>query len=122
MKKIPVMILLLSLVFCGPPVRIKRYPVSASFAPTAAESVTILRHQPRRPHIQLGEVIVDPSPSTPREEVQWILRREAARLGAHAVVVVVDNVYRRQVVGRRWWRRVRVVRDRVIVGIAIRYR
>jgi hypothetical protein len=62
-----------------------------------------------------------------RSEVEWKLREKGAAIGADALVIEVDTVYREQVwagpyrpVRGRRVRRV-VTRDHVIVAIAFRY-
>ena len=74
-----VFVIMLAFLFCSTPVRVKRYPVSAKFAPTNPLNVSIMRNMPRRKHIQLGEVIIDPSPSTPRMKVQRIMKERTMR-------------------------------------------
>ena len=55
--------------------------------------------------------------------MDWVLRERAARIGADALIIEVDNIYRESVWlspyrrGRRY-----PSYDRVIVGVAIRYR
>ena len=62
--------------------------------PTDPAGVTILREPPTQPHDGLGEVIVDAStqPAPPIEQVENKLKIEAARLGADAVVIVLDRI------------------------------
>jgi hypothetical protein len=49
-----------------------------------------LRSEPTRPNDRLGEIMIDAStdPAPPLTEVEAKLRKEAAKLGADAVVVV----------------------------------
>jgi len=111
----------LILCFCASPVRVKVYSGAPSFSPTNPATVSIIRQTPRRPHVQLGEIRVRPKGMS-RNQVNNILRNRASELGAHAVVIVVDNVFRRSVVRGRFWRHVRVYKERIIVGVAIRFR
>jgi hypothetical protein len=78
-----------------------------------------------RPHVRLGEIVIDAStePAPPVTEVEAKLRAEAGKLGADAVVVVVDRV---QPVGAfvsgPWFGRdVDVFKGRKLVGVAIKY-
>ena len=103
-----------------------QYVGAPHFPPSNPAAVEILRTEPIRPHERLGEVVVDAStePAPPIAEVEDKLRAEAAKLGADAVVVVVDRV---QPVGAfvsgPWWGRdVDVIKGRKVVGVAIKYR
>ncbi len=116
-----VCIVLFGFFACSTPVKVKTYPISEKFSPTNPRNVKVLRQEPKRRHIQLGEIIIDHNPSMSRRDVQRIMKENAAGMGAQAVVVVVDKIFRRDVVRGRFWRRTRVVRDKVIVGIAIRF-
>jgi len=92
---------------------------------TDAGRVAILRAPPPLAHDRLGEVVVDAStePPPPIEQVEDKLRSEAAKLGADAIVIVVDQV---QPIGAYvygpGWGSVDPVIGRRIVGVAIRYR
>jgi hypothetical protein len=73
----------------------------------------------------LGEIVVDTStePAPPVADVEDKLRTEAAKLGANAVVVVLDRL---QPVGAfvsgPWFGRdVDVIKGRKVVGVAIKY-
>jgi len=67
-----------------------QYAGAPSLPPTQAANVRILRFEPAQPSLQLGEIVVNTTPSTvqPTGEVEDKLREEAAKLGADAVVVV----------------------------------
>jgi hypothetical protein len=99
----------------------RRYPDSPQYARNAYAHIALLRHEPRRDHIRLGEVWIRPEPWMSRHEVEGILREKTARLGGDALVIVEDRYLRGRSV-RRFWRGRRVVAEREIVGIAIRYR
>lgn len=95
-------------------------------APSDPEKVEILQSEPDRPFEKLGEVVIsaslDPAPKI--ERIEAALRKRAAQLGADAVVLRKDQV---EVTGAwtsgPWWSpSVRSIRDRVIVGLAIRYK
>jgi hypothetical protein len=94
--------------------------------PTDPANVAILRAEPGRPHDRLGEVVVDAStePPPPIADVEAKMRAEAAKLGADAVVIVLDRVVPTGVyVSGPWWgRSVDTVTGRKIVGVAIKYR
>ena len=95
-------------------------------APTLPDKVAVLRSEPLRPHVRLGEVLiyatVDPAPTI--TEVEQMLREESAKLGGDAVVVVYDHI---QAVGAYangplWARDVRAIEGRKLKGIVIKYR
>ncbi len=94
---------------------------SPRFAPTDPAHVRLLRHEPNRPHIQLGEVWLRPDPGMSARFVERRLREKAAALGADALVIVEDR-YLRGHAARHYWHGRVAYRERVIVGIAIRYR
>jgi hypothetical protein len=103
-----------------------QYVGAPHFPPSNPATVEILRSEPIRPHERLGEIVVDAStePAPPIAEVEDKLRAEAAKLGADAVVVVLDRV---QPVGAfvsgPWFGRdVDVIKGRKVVGVAIKYR
>ena len=128
MKKAVVLsVLMLVLVSCAPPLRVYYYPGARHYPPTSPQSVDLLRAEPRRPHVAFAEIRYDPPVGMSRSQVDWNLRERGAYIGADALVVEVDTVYRERVwVGtvradhRRPARRA-VVRDHIIVAIAIRY-
>lgn len=95
-------------------------------APTLPSEVTVLRSDPLRPHIRLGEVLIDASvdPAPPITEVEQKLREEAAKLGGDAVVVVYDHIgtVGAYVSGPLWARDVIAVEGRKLKGIVIKYR
>ncbi len=97
------------------------FPRAPRFEPTHPDHVRLLRYAPRRPHIQLGEVWIRPEPGMSRRYVENSLRARGAALGADAVVIVEDRYFNRYVARYSWYGR-RYYRERVIVGIAIRYR
>ncbi|WP_223497628.1 hypothetical protein [Pseudomonas sp. BF-R-16] len=95
-------------------------------APTMASEVVVLRTEPLRPHIRLGEVLIDASvdPAPPITQVEGKLRDESAKLGGDAVVVVYDHIQPMgaYVNGPLWARDVRTIEGRKLKGIVIKYR
>lgn len=106
---------------CYRPFGARYYPNVPRFSPTPPPSVDLLRREPRRDHITLGEVWIRPSYHMDRYYVEGLLREKAAAMGADALVIVRDRYYREGVV-YSYWHGPRAVYDRHIVGIAIRYR
>ena len=101
----------------------ERYLGVPAVAPTAPASVEILRKEPKRPHVQLGEVVASPKESATTDEIELALKTEAARLGANAAVVVQDRTRRigTSVSGTWWVRYHSPIYAREIVAVAIRY-
>lgn len=95
-------------------------------APTLASEVVVLRTEPLRPHVRLGEVLIDASvePAPPITEVEQKLREESAKLGGDAVVVVYDHIQAvgAYVRGGVWSRDVETIEGRKLKGIVIKYR
>jgi len=92
--------------------------------PSDPARIEILHKEPDRPFDRLGEVTAMPDPGTPVEKIEAALRRQAAKLGADAVVLVQDKM---QVVGSRVWGpawapEISNVNQRVIVVVAIKYK
>jgi hypothetical protein len=114
-------VLALGAVACFRPYGYRFYPETPRFASTYPGDIQLLRGDPRRDHIRLGEVWVRPSPRRDRYYVEGMLREKAAAMGADAVVIVVDRYFRERAFTSYWGRR-RTVYDRQIVGIAIRFR
>jgi hypothetical protein len=101
----------------------ERYLGVPAVAPTAPASVEILRKEPKRPHVQLGEVVASPKDGATTDEIELALKTEAGKLGANAAVVVQDRTRRigTSVSGTWWVRYHRPVYAREIVAVAIRY-
>ena len=106
---------------CYRPYGSRYYPHTPRFEPTHPARVELLRREPRRDHIRLGEVWIRPSRYADRYYVESVLREKAAVMGADALVIVADRFFNEGVHYSYWRRPVRVY-DRQIVGIAIRYR
>jgi len=114
-------VLLLMNISCTRRYGYRFYPDTPRFAPTHPAEVDLLRREPRRDHIQLGEVWIRPSWRMDRFYVEGVLREKAAAMGADALVIVEDRFFRERVV-YNYWRGRRAAYERHIVGIAIRYR
>lgn len=101
-----------------------QYLGGQTYPPSNPQTIQILRTEPTRPHVRLGEVQAEPSSdSVSVQKIEDALRKSAAKLGADAVVIVYDKT---QVVGAvvngPWWgRTVSNVTGRVIIGVAIKY-
>lgn len=95
-------------------------------APTLASEVVVLRTEPTRPHVRLGEVLIDASidPAPPITQVEEKLRQEAAKLGGDAVVVVYDHIgtVGAYVSGPLWSRDIETIQGRKLKGIVIKYK
>jgi len=102
--------------------RAPRYTLSGS----DAKSVQILRTEPKAPHDRLGEVVVDASTDPPPSvvEIEQKMCQAAAKMGANAVVIVLDRVQpvAAYVTGPYWGRSIESVSGRKVIGIAIRFR
>ena len=86
------------------------------FAPSDPEQIEILRDVPARPHVELGKVWAYSSdPGEDASKIEDALSKEAAKLGADAIVVWHDELQTR---GRRL---AEAVHGRTVVGAAIKY-
>ena len=94
------------------------------YPPSDPAQVQILRTQPTRAHVRLGEVRAEPSSdSVPATDIETALRKAAAKMGADAAVVVYDKTQTTgaYVTGPWWGRSVQTVQGRVIIAVAIKY-
>ena len=95
-------------------------------APTLAANVEVLRSEPLRPHIRLGEVLIDASvdPAPPITDVEQKLREEAAKIGGDAAVVVYDRIQPVGIYvnGPLWARDAQQIDGRKLKAIVIQYR
>lgn len=93
--------------------------------PTLAANVQVLRVEPTRPHVRLGEILVDASvdPAPPIADVEQKLKDEAAKIGGDAVVVVYDHIQpvAAYVSGPLWSRDIETIQGRKLKGIVILY-
>jgi len=95
-----------------------------SYPPSNPAQIQILRKEPARPHVQLGEVRAEPaSDSVSAQKIEAALRTAAARMGADAIVIVYDRteVTGAMLVGPWYGRSVQQIVGRVVVGVAIKY-
>lgn len=101
----------------------ERYIGVPQALPTNPSTVEILRKEPTRPHVQVGEVFLSPSPDSSVDSIEKALRTESAKLGADAAVVVRDRTKRvGTYISGSWWVRYHApVYSRQIVAVAIRY-
>ncbi len=127
-KAVTILLLAVFAAACAPALRVNYFPGGRHYPPTSPRSVDLLRAEPRRPHNAFAEIRYEPPRSLSRSEVDWKLREKGASIGADALVIEVDTVFR-----ERTWvgpyrpsrsRRVRrvVTRERIIEAVAIRYR
>jgi hypothetical protein len=95
-----------------------------SYPPTDPATVQIMRTEPSQRNVRLGEITCEPaSLNTPVPKIEAKLQQAAAKIGANAVVVVVDRTQNMGAVVTGGWynRQVSPIIGRVIVGVAIRY-
>ena len=105
-------------------VQSNQYVGVQTYPPTDPATVQVMRTEPTRPNVKLGEVTVEPSSmDTPVSKIEAKLQAAAAKMGANAVVIVVDRTQQMgATVSGGWYdRQVSPVIGRVIVGVAIRY-
>ncbi len=105
-------------------VQSNQYVGVQTFPPTDPATVQVMRAEPTRPNVRLGEITVEPSSmNTPVNEIEAKLQAAAAKMGANAVVIVVDRTQQMGAVVTGGWynRQVSPVIGRVIVGVAIHY-
>jgi len=94
------------------------------FPPTDPAQVQILRTEPTRPHVRLGEVRAEPSSeNVDVAKIETAIQQAAAKMGANAAVVVYDRtqVVGAQVVGGWLNRSIDPIEGRVLIAVAIRY-
>ena len=94
------------------------------FPPTNPADIEIMRAEPKRPNIRLGEVRAEPSSdSVSVQKIEQALQNAAAKMGGDAVVIVHDGtqVTGAIVTGPWFGRSVQTIQGRVVVGVAIKY-
>jgi hypothetical protein len=95
-----------------------------AFPPSDPTKVEILRTMPTRPHVRLGEIRAESSStSTEVAKIEDAIRQKAAKLGAEAAVVVLDQVQTTgaAAVGGFLNRSIEPIQGRVILAVAIKY-
>ncbi len=105
-------------------VQSQQYVGVPTYPPTLPADVQVMRTEPTRPNVRLGQITLEPaSESTPVANIEAKIQQVAAKMGANAVVIVVDRtqVTGAMVVGGWADRSVVQTMGRVIVGIPIRY-
>jgi len=97
---------------------------SAKYPPSDPTQVQILRAEPTRPHMRLGEVRAEPSSQDMDvTKIEGALRKEAAKLGADAAVVVYDRTQTTgaMITGPWYGRSLQRIEGRVVIAVAIKY-
>ena len=93
------------------------------FVPTNPASVEILRSDPTRPNVRLGEVVIESQGNLPVAEMEQKIREASGKMGANAAVIVADATKQMGAitVGPGWERKI-PPDGRETVAVAIRYR
>lgn len=104
-------------------VQSRQYLGVPAYPQTDPLAVEILRRPPLTPNVRLGEITIEPQGHPTTQAMEEKLQRAAAKMGANAVVIVVDRtvVTGATVMGPWWGRTVSRDMGRVIIGVAIRY-
>jgi hypothetical protein len=100
-----------------------RYIGAEQFPPSDPSRAEILRHEPKRPHERIGEIVLRPSGDPDVARIESRLREETAKLGGDAAVLVYDKTRRMgTVVTGNWWMRYHTpIYGRVIVAVAVKF-
>jgi hypothetical protein len=69
----------------------RMYPGAPTFAPTDPAMVEVLRSEPVLPYVRLGEVTLSLQGNPSQQELSKALQKQAAQMGATAVVLVFDG-------------------------------
>lgn len=101
----------------------QRYVGAPVFPASDVSKVEFLRHEPRQPHVRLGEIVLSPSGTPDTLKIQKAIREEAAKLGGDAAILVSDRTWRSgTVLTGGWWVTYGTpLYDRAIVAVAIKY-
>jgi hypothetical protein len=74
-------------------IKTTHYVTSQNYSPREPASVEVLWSEPMAPHEHLGEIVLnDSTASAASSEIEDKLRKEAAKMGADAVIVVLEAV------------------------------
>lgn len=105
------------------PVQTRQNVTAPFYPPTSPATVQILREAPVQPSIKLGEITVEPqSTRIPVWEVEAKLREAGAKLGANAVVIVLETKFTGAIARRDGWDgEVSTDIGQVFIGVPIRY-
>ncbi len=98
------------------PVRVLPRVGVPMYPPTEPGTILVLREEPARPFEILGQIIIEPEAVLPASDIERMLRQEAARMGADAVVIVSNMTMR---VGET---REDMAGGQIIAANAIRYK
>src|SRR5689334_13169790 len=75
------------------PTTFTSYDGAAKFPPSDPAKVEVLRADPTRAHVRLGEVQAQPDDTNvDMVKIEAALRQQAAKLGADAAVIVADRI------------------------------
>jgi hypothetical protein len=104
--------------------RLVPYVGVPKFPPSDPNTIEILQAEPKQAHDRLGEVVASPSDGVSAQQIEAALRRDAAKLGADAAVLVHDKFHTVGTVvwGPYWAPSISPVSERVIVVVAIKYK
>jgi hypothetical protein len=99
------------------------FPEVQKYPPTDKYIVAIFRSAPMRPHLRLGEIIVEPQRSPSVSELEDALQEAAAAMGADGAVIVADktNLMGGSAEGSWVGRELSQYPEGAVVAIAIRY-
>jgi len=96
------------------------------YSHTDPGQVAILRSEPTRPHERVGEMILFPSiaPAPAVHDVEKKLRKEAAKIGADAVIVLYDGIHPTEaaVSGPYANQSVQTMTGHQLIAVAIKYK
>lgn len=120
---LPVIVLLLLAGCSMVTVQSQRYLGVPTYAPTDPSTVEILRTEPTRPNVRLGEISLEPQGKPPVSELDEKLRVAAAKMGANAAVIVANKteIVGAWVTGPWFAREADPIYGRIIIAVAIRY-
>lgn len=95
----------------------------APFPPTDAAAVELLRTEPPKPHVRIGEIVLDPTGAPDLATIEQRFREETAKVGGDAAVLVLDRTRSMgSVYSGPWWARNEdTMYGKVIVAVAIRW-
>jgi hypothetical protein len=102
----------------------RMYSDAPTFAPTDPSAVEVLRSEPSIPYVRLGEVTLSLQGNPSQDALSKALQKQAAQMGATAVVLVFDGSNTMGVMySGPLWAPVDPSSSgqQVLVGVAIRY-